>query len=311
MKVICLAAGNSLLEETRPVPAPGAGEILIQVYAAGVTPTELIWYPTTRTKGGDPRTAAVPCHEFSGVVAALGDSAGGFQIGDKVFGMNDWFAEGALAEYCVTVPSSVALLPDHLSHVEAASVPIGALTAWQGLFDRSKLAAGERVLVHGGAGAVGHYAVQLAHLHGARVIATASSADQDFVSSLGAEQVIDYRGIPFEQLVHDVDVVFDTVGGEILSRSWPVLAPGGRMVTVGAGSENQEEERIKKAFFIVEPDQQQLVEVGKLLDAGTIRTFVAAVVPLSQSPDAFAGKLVRRGRGKIVVEVLPESTPPK
>ena len=311
MKVICLATGNSLVEETRPVPSPGAGEILIQVHAAGVTPTELIWYPTTHTKSGDPRTAAVPCHEFSGVVAALGDSASGFRVGDKVFGMNDWFAEGALAEYCVTVPSSVALVPEHLSHAKAASVPIGALTAWQGLFDRAKLVPGEKILIHGGAGAVGLYAVQLARMKGAHVIATASFADLDFVSSLGAEQVIDYRGIPFEQLVRDVDVVFDTVGGETLSRSWSLLAPGGRMVTVGAGSENQEEERIKKAFFIVEPNQQQLMEVGKLLDAGTIRTFVASVIPLSQAPDAFTGKLVRRGRGKIVVEVLPESTPPK
>jgi len=311
MKVMCLAAGNSLVEETRPVPAPGTDEILIQVHAAGVTPTETIWYPTTYTKGGTPRTGAVPCHEFSGVVAAVGDSASGFRVGDRVFGMNDWFAEGALAEYCVTVPSSVALVPQHLSHASAATVPIGALTAWQGLFDKAKLAAGERILIHGGAGAVGHYAVQLAHLHGAHVLTTVSAADIDFVSSLGADRAIDYAGTPFEQLLSKVDVVFDTVGGETLSRSWSLLAPGGRMVTVAAENEHREEERIKKAFFIVEPNQQQLTEVGRLLEAGTIRTFVASVIPLSQAADAFSGKVRRRGRGKIVVEVLPEPAPPK
>src|SRR4051794_35200266 len=175
MKVIRLGADNSLIEESRPIPVAGAGEILIQVHAAGVTPTELLWYPTTHKKNGDPRNEAVPCHEFSGVVAAIDDSASAFQVGDKVFGMNDWYAEGALAEYCVTVPSFVAPMPHQLSFAQSASVPIGALTAWQGLFERAKLAPGDRVLIHGGAGAVGLYAVQFANLHGAQVIATAST----------------------------------------------------------------------------------------------------------------------------------------
>ncbi len=309
MKVICLVAGNSLIEETRPVPAPGAGEILIRVHAAGVTPTELIWYPSTHTQSGEPRAAAVPCHEFSGVVAALGDPASAFQVGDKVFGMNDWFAEGALAEYCVTVPSSVALLPADLSHVQAASVPIGALTAWQGLFERANLAPADRILIHGGAGSVGLYAVQLAHLHGAYVTATASSADLDFVSSLGADQIIDYTAAPFEQLVREVDVIFDTVGGETLRRSWPLLKPGGKMVTIAAANEQSDEERVKQAFFIVEPKQQQLIEVGKLFASGKIRAFVDTVITLSQAPDAFSGKLKRQGRGKIVVELESESIP--
>jgi NADPH:quinone reductase-like Zn-dependent oxidoreductase len=310
MKVICVAAGNSLSEENRPVPVPRAGEILVRVYAAGVTPSEVIWYPATHTKNGGPRTATVPCHEFSGLVAALGDPTSTFAVGERVFGMNDWFAEGALAEYCVTVPSSVAPLPANLSHVQAASVPIGALTAWQGLFDRAKLRPGDRILIHGAAGAVGLYAVQLARLHGTHVIATASSVDLDFISSLGADQVIDYKGIPFEQLVGEVDVVFDTVGGETLSRSWPLLKTGGRMVTIAAASEQPDEERVKKAFFIVEPNQHQLTEVGKLLESGKLRAFVASVTTLSQSPDAFSGKLKRQGQGKIVVELLPESTPP-
>ena len=155
-------------------PEPGEGELLIRVHAAGVTPTELGWYPTNYAKDGSPRKGAVPGHEFSGVVAALGKNANGFQEGQEVYGMNDWFADGATAEFCVTQAQSIALKPATLTYEEAATVPIGALTAWQGLLDRAKIQPGERVLVHGGGGAVGIFAVQLAHLHGAHVIATAS-----------------------------------------------------------------------------------------------------------------------------------------
>jgi NADPH:quinone reductase-like Zn-dependent oxidoreductase len=306
MKVICVPSEGPLIEESRPIPEPGAGQILIRVFAAGVTPSELAWYPTTHTKNGEPRSTAVPCHEFSGVVAALGDPPSTPQIGEKVYVHERLVREGSAGE--ILRHRSVAPLPGHLSHVQAASVPIGALTAWQGLFDGAKLAPGDRILIHGGAGAVGLYAVQLAHLHGAHVIATASSADLDFVSSLGADQVLDYKGIPFERLVSEVDVVFDTVGGETLSRSWPLLKSEGRMVTIAAASEQPDEERVEKAFFIVEPNQQQLIEVGKLLEAGTIRAFVDSVTTLSQSPDAFSGKLKRRGRGKIVVELVSESS---
>ena len=142
------------------------------------------------------------------------------------------FSNGAMAEYCIAPSSAVALKPSRLSHNEAASVPMGALTAWQGLFDRARLQAGERVLVHGGAGAVGVYVVQLARLHGAHVVATASGADAAFVRELGAEQVIDYQAAKFEQIVTGMDVVFDTVGGETLQRSWSVLKTHGRMVTI-------------------------------------------------------------------------------
>lgn len=167
--------------------------MLIRIYAADITPTELLWYPTTQTKSGQPRHLSIPSHEFSGVVAAHGENMAYFEIGQEVYGMNDWLADGALAEFCVTQPSSVAPKPSHLTHVEAASVPIGTVTAWQGLLDRARLKSGERVLVHGGAGAVGLFAVQLAYLHGAHVIATASARNLEFVSSLGAAQVIDYK----------------------------------------------------------------------------------------------------------------------
>lgn len=303
MYVTDSAHGLVLAEEETPKPEPSLGELLIRVCAAGVTTTELQWYPTSHTKAGEKRIHAVPGHEFSGVVAGAGKDVDGFAIGQEVFGMNDWFADGAMAEYCLAQPSAVTPKPPNLTHVEAASVPIGSLTAWQGLLDHAKLQPGESVLVHGGAGAVGVFAVQLARLKGARVIATASARNLHFVASLGAERTIDYRNTPFEGTVRKVDVVFDTVGGETLERSWGVLKPNGRMVTVAAGAENASEERVKNAFFIVEPNRNQLSEIGDQLEAGRLKTVVDAVFPLAQASDVFTERVVRRGRGKLVVEV--------
>ena len=295
--------GPAVVEGDAAQPQPGRGELLIRVYAAGVTPTELLWYPTLHGRDGNPRAGAVPGHEFSGVVAGVGTDVGNLELGHEVYGMNDWFAEGAMAEYCIAPFASVACKPASLTHVEAASVPIGALTAWQGLFDRAALQPGERVLVHGGAGAVGVFAVQLAKSRGARVIATASARDLDFVASLGAERVLDYRRASLEKDTPKVDVVFDTVGGSTFERSWNLLGPRGRMVTIAASAEGASEGRVKEAFFIVEPNQKQLTEIGDMIEAGRIRPVVDSVVPLSQGPRAFAGQVERRGRGKVVVAV--------
>ena len=293
-----------LIEEHVPQPQLQRGELLVRVYAAGVTPTELLWYPTTHNKDGEKRSRAIPGHEFSGVIAAVGGETVGFEIGQEVYGMNDWFADGAMAEYCVTQPTRVAPKPLRLTHVEAASVPIGALTAWQGLFDRAKLQAGEHVLVHGGAGAVGIFAIQLARFRGARITATESAQNLDFVTGLGAEQVIDYRAVPFEENVSGMDVVFDTVGGETLQRSWGVLKPGGRMTTNAANSEMTTDDRVKQAFFIVEPNHEQLIRIGDLLESGALHPVVDAVLPLTQASAAYTGEVrERRGRGKLVVTV--------
>lgn len=296
MRVLRLS-DSSLTPDDVPQPAPRPGEILVRVHAVGVTPTEVAWVPTFQTKDGGKRTRAILGHEFSGVVAALGDGVTGFDVGQDVYGMNDWFADGAMAEYCITDPASIALKPSHLTHAEAASVPIGALTAWQGLFDRARLQAGERVLVHGGAGAVGVYAVQLARWCGAHVTATASAHNVDFVRSLGAARVIDHRAARFEDAVSGMDVVFDVVGGETLERSWGVLAPGGRMVTIAVESETATDERVKRAFFIVEPSREQLVRVGALLESGALRAVVDAVLPFDRASAAFE----KAGRGKRVV----------
>jgi NADPH:quinone reductase-like Zn-dependent oxidoreductase len=299
-----------LVEENVPQPTPGTGELLIRVRAAGITPTELQWYPTTHNIKGERRTGAIPAHEFSGVVAAVGEQITGFNTGQEVYGMNDWFSDGALAEYCLTKPSWVARKPSRLTHAEAASVPIGALTAWQGLFDRADLKAGERVLVHGGAGAVGIFAVQLARIRGAHVNATASARNLDFVSQLGADQIIDYQAVRFEEIVPKVDVVFDTVGGETLERSWNVLKPGGRMITIVGEEDTATDERKKKAFFIVEPNHQQLAEIGNLVEAGRLRPCVDMVLSLDQAPEAYTGELREKGgRGKLVAEVSPHESP--
>lgn len=295
--------GSALVEGEAAQPTPGPGEILIRVYAAGVTPTELNWYPTTHTRDGAARPAAIPGHEFSGVVAEIGAGVERFEIGQAVYGMNDWFTDGALADYCVTKPASVAAKPVRLTHVEAATVPISALTAWQGLLDRAQLQPRDRVLVHGGAGAVGLFAVQLAVHHGADVIATVSAHNVEFVTQLGAAQVIDYRAGRFEDSVEPVDIVFDAAGGDTYDRSVGLLKPGGRIVTIASTEQD------KPGFFIVEPRRDQLEAIAMLVDAAVLRPFVDAVVPFTETAAAFDGKsIVRRGRGKMVVDLADAAT---
>jgi NADPH:quinone reductase-like Zn-dependent oxidoreductase len=297
------AQGVSLRLTDVAQPLPGAGDVLVRVHAVGVTRTELGWYPTTHTPAGEPRIQAIPGHEFSGVIAALGENASGLRVGDAVYGMNDWFAEGATAEYCVTQPASLALKPAILTHEEAATAPIGTLTAWQGLFERADLQPGERVLVHGGAGAVGIFAVQLAHLHGAHVMATASAKNVAFVRGLGADEVIDYATARFED-AGMVDIVFDTVGGETRQRSWALLKDRSRMVSIAAEGEVLTDPAVRDAYFIVKPDRGQLMEVAKLIDGGALKTFVNAAVPLSRAAEAYGGNAgQRRGYGKMVIVI--------
>jgi NADPH:quinone reductase-like Zn-dependent oxidoreductase len=302
MQVNNTPGGPALKEAELPRPEPQEGELLIRVQATGVTPTELNWYPTLYQKDGTPRLHAVPGHEFSGVVAALGKNTTGFTLGQQIYGTNDWFIDGSTADYCVTLPQYIAPRPVTLTDEEAATVPIGALTAWQGLFDRAKLQPGERVLVHGGAGSVGTFAVQLARRHGAHVIATVSAANAKLVQDLGANEVIDYKTSRFEDRVQNVDVVFDTAGGDALDRSWSVLKPGGRLITIVSGLPENAEQRVKDAFFIVEHNQQQLLEVARLFDAGKLKTFVNAVVPFAKASVAYEGAAPnKRGYGKVVI----------
>jgi NADPH:quinone reductase-like Zn-dependent oxidoreductase len=289
-----------------PQPKPAPGEVLIRVHAAGVTSNEVIWQPTTHKKDGGLRTNAILAHEFSGTVAATGADVRDFRVNQEIYGMNDWYADGALAQYCVTQPVSIAPKPQNLTHTEAATVPISALTAWQGLIDRAELRSGQRVLIHGASGGVGVFAVQLAHQRGAYVIATASGRNRDFVKQLGAGEFIDYTSQKFDELTSNIDVVFDCVGGETFERSFRVINPGGRVITIAASEEASAatDERRKNAFFIVEPNQRQLIEVTNLIESGKLKPVIDAVVPLENAASAYDGSLkTRQGHGKIAINV--------
>jgi NADPH:quinone reductase-like Zn-dependent oxidoreductase len=222
-------------------------------------------------------------------------------VGDQVFGMNNWYRDGAQAEYCVARVADVAAKPAGIDHVHAAATPISALTAWQGLIERCALVAGQRVLIHGAAGGVGSFAVQLARWRGACVTGTASRTNLEFVRGLGAVEAIDYQATRFEDVVRDVDVVFDTVGGETLERSWGVLRPGGKLVTIAASAERTTDERIRAAFFIVEPSRSQLEEITWLVESGAIRPIVDSVFPLAEARQAYQHK---PARGKTVLQVV-------
>jgi NADPH:quinone reductase-like Zn-dependent oxidoreductase len=304
MKAIRLNQMNgpqSLVYEDAPKPTPKDNQVLVQVYATAVTSTEFDWYPTFHTPEGGMRSFPIILgHEFSGVVEAVGSDCRGVQVGDPIYGLSDWFIDGAQAEYCLTVPADIAPKPVTLEHIQAASVPISGLTAWQALIDRAHLSAGQRVLIHGAAGGVGSFAVQLARHQSAHVIATASAVNTDFVKALGADEVIDYRMTRFETVVGDVDLVFDTVGGDTRDRSWGVLRKGGRLVTIAADSEGVKEQRVRDAFFIVEPNRNQLVNISHLIDSGALRPAVSAVFSMENFRQAYQQKPVR---GKNVLHI--------
>lgn len=287
--------------EDAPKPSPKPGEVLVRVRAAGVIPTELSWSTSHTTRSGKPRPLPfVPGHEFSGEVAALGQGVTGVNAGDAVYGMNDWYINGAQAEYCLARGDDIARKPKAVDHIEAAATPISALTAWQGLFGRGRLEAGQHILVHGAAGSVGSFAVQLARWRGARVTATVSAVNIDFVRGLGADDVIDYRAERFEEQVRGVDVVFDTVGGDTLRRSWSVLKPDGRVIAIAASEEDSRDERTREAFFIVQPRRAELEEIAQLIDAGIVRPIVGAEFPLAEASRAYQMKPIH---GKIVLRV--------
>ncbi len=307
MKAVYLeekAGADSLIVGDIPKPVAAEDEVVIRVHATAVMPTELDWFPTFSFKSGQSRPfPIVLSHEFSGVVDAVGTKASGVKIGELVYGLNDWFINGAQAEYCVTVPSMLAPKPKSLDSIQAATVPISALTAWQGLFDRLYLRQGQRILIHGATGGVGALATQLAHSHGAHVIGTTSAANLAFARELGADEVIDYRATRFEDAVRQVDAVFDCVGGDTLNRSWSVLGKGGKLVTIASEYEKTNE-RNREAFMLVQADGAQLRQIGDLIDAGKLRIFVEEVFPLAKSREAYARAQKGGMRGKVALRVV-------
>ena len=303
------ARADALVVGEIPRPNPQPGELLIKVLATAVMPTELNWMPTFNTPSGQARPfPVVLSHEFSGVVEVIGAGAEGFKVGDEVYGMNDWFSSGAQAEYCLAKPAALAKKPKTLRHTEAAVVPISALTAWQGLFEKGQLEKKQRVLIHGASGAVGSFAVQMARWRGAHVTATASAGNLDFVRALGADVVIDYQVTRFEDVVCDMDVIFDAVGGETLERSWKILENTGKLISiVGETTQAPLSQRSRDAFMLVRADGKQLAQIGSMIDAGEVRVFVEAVYPLADARQAYARAERGKMRGKIALSVFDET----
>jgi len=286
-----------------PVPKPAAGEALIRVHATAVTPGEFQWYPTRHDSKGASRLRAVPCHEFSGVIEEIAPDVKGLKKGDEVFGVNNWFRDGAAAEYCVTTPSEIAPTPAAIDHVHAAVIPISGLTAWQALFDHGKLQAGQKVLIQGGAGGVGTIAIQLAVWKGAFVVTTVSEANIKFIQELGANEIIDYRQTRFEEVVTDADVVLDLVGGDTLRRSFGAIKQGGRVITIATSSESTDDPKVKAAFFVVESSRQQLVELAKLIESGVLRSIVSEVLPIDAAAQAYL-LMKKTNPGKTVLRLI-------
>ena len=299
---------EQLVFEVAPRPEPTRGEALVAVHAASITPDELTW-PATWTDRADPggrdRTPIVPSHEMSGVVAELGPGVTEVEVGDEVYGLIPFVRDGAAAEF-VSVPAAfLAGKPVTIDHDTAASIPLAALTAWQALVDHAALRADQHVLIHGAAGGVGSFAVQIAADLGARVTATAREGDQAFVRGLGAADVVDYEHDRFEDHVKGVDVVLDPVGGPTQARSWSVLRPGGILVSVAVPPDPGEakKHRARGVYFVVEPDRGQLETIAELVDSGRITPIVDRVVPLADTRAAYENLRTEHRQGKVVLHI--------
>nr|BFE58328.1 NADP-dependent oxidoreductase [Dactylosporangium thailandense] len=297
-----------LVYEQAPRPVPAPGEVLVAVRAASITAGELTWDATwtdSFVPGGRDRTPIIPSHEVSGVVAALGPAVTGTQVGDEVYGLIPFLRDGAAAEY-VTVPVDIlAPKPATVDHDGAAAVPMAALTGWQALVDHASLRDGQHVLIHGAAGGVGSLAVQIAAGLGARVTATAGGRDRDFVTELGAHEVVDYADERFEDRVNGVDVVLDLVGGETQARSWDVLRPGGVLVSAATPPDARQAAAhgSRGVFFVVEPNGDQLKTVGQLIETGRLAPVVDRVVALPDTRAAYEALQTEHRRGKVVIHV--------
>ena len=291
--------------EDAPQPLPGADEVLIRVYAAGVNPVDCKIRAGKLQGRVDHTLPLILGWDVAGVIEQTGAAVTQLRVDDAVYARPNIARDGAYAEYIVVHASEVALKPTALDFNQAAAVPLAALTAWQALFDAGNLQAGQTVLIHAGAGGVGHYALQLAHWKGARVITTASARNADFVCALGADEVIDYTSTRFEEAVHDVDLVFDTVGDEVQQRSWPVLKPGGILVSILALTvpDDAEQRGWRSAYVFVQPSASQLAQLAGLIDAGHIKPHVDNVMALNDAAKTHI--LIQGGhaRGKIVLQV--------
>ncbi len=296
---------EGLVYEDAPQPHPGEGEALVRVYATSVMWQEPTWAETWKTPTGVDRHLPIPCHDLSGVVAEVGTGVTGLTVGEAVYALTEFWRDGAAAEYTIARATDLAPKPRSLDYVQAAGIPLVGLTAWQALFDHARLSAGQSILIHGAAGGVGSMAVQLARWAGAHVIGTAAARNRDFLRDLGANEVIDYTSTRFEDVLHDIDIVLDTIGGDTMERSWSVLKKGGLLLSIFSPPSQQQAELhgVRAIFFIVQPDRAGLIQLGNLIDTGQFRPVIETILPLSEAPQAFERALSGHTRGKIILQV--------
>jgi NADPH:quinone reductase-like Zn-dependent oxidoreductase len=283
---------EALTLERIAVPETRPGEALVRVHAAAITRDELDWV--------EDRFPATPSYELSGVIESVSSGDAGVRVGDAMMALTAFDRDGVAADVAAVPAELLAPKPTTLDHVQAAAVPMAALSAWQGLLVHSKLQADDRVVIHGAGGGVGHVAVQLAVHQGAHVIGTTSSEEgADVARSAGAHELLVGAEI-FDRGIEPVDVVFDTVGGNMLARSPELLVDGGRLVTIA----EEPPEGVDAVYFVVEPDGEQLAEISRLVDAGTLRPAVDSTYPLASFREAFDRTMTSGKRGKVVLRVV-------
>ena len=301
MKAIVVAdqaagtAGMKLME--RPEPKGAINDVVVQVHASGFVGTELGWPSTWTDRVGRDRTPTIPGHELAGVVTSFGYGTTGLSTGQRVFGLADWYRDGTLAEYVAIEARNVAPLPSDVDFAAGASLPISGLTAWQGLFEHGRLRAGQTVIAHGAAGAVGSMVAQLARLAGAYVIGTGRSADRQKALDFGAHEFVDLESDTLED-VGDVDLVFDLIGGDIGKRSARLVRAGGTLVSIVGPSDARPTDGLA-VHFVVEADRTQLSEIVQRVRDGRLRTNIGTVSTLDDAVAAL--NPTKRSPGKTII----------
>jgi NADPH:quinone reductase-like Zn-dependent oxidoreductase len=292
-------AGMTLVE--RPEPPAAINDVIVQVHASGFVPTEMEWPSTWADRVNRDRTPSIPGHELAGVVTALGYGTTGLSVGQRVFGLADWHRDGTLAEYVAVEARNLAPLPGDVDFTVGASLPISALTAWQGLFEHGRLQAGQSVLAHGAAGSVGSMVTQLAREAGAYVIGTGRAADRQKALDFGAQEFVDLENDALED-VGGVDLVFDLIGGDIGKRSAHLVRSGGTLVSIVGPSEARPADGLA-VDFVVESDRAQLSEIVQRVRDGRLRTNIGTVSTLDDAVPAF--NPTERRPGKTIICVRP------
>jgi NADPH:quinone reductase-like Zn-dependent oxidoreductase len=292
-------AGMMLVE--RPGPEPAINDVVVQIHASGFVPTELAWPSTWTDRLDRDRTPSIPGHELAGVVTALGYGTTGLSVGQRVFGLTDWTRDGTLAEYAAVEARNLAPLPGDVDFTVGASLPISGLTAWQGLYEHGRLRAGQSVLVHGAAGAVGSMVTQLARETGAHVIGTGRAADRQTALDFGAQEFIDLENDSLEE-IGEVDLVFDVIGGDIQKRSARLIRAGGTLVTIVGPPEARPADGLT-VDFVVESDRAQLSEIVQRVRDGRLRGNIGTVATLDDAVAAF--NPTERRTGKTIIRVRP------